>query len=264
MNDIKKIVMITYQYSVVVRGIENNLKNEGYMVTTIGDKPAEVRPHCDNTKVFILYLADDISGNFAKMREIIQITEYIKEKEQKMIVIGEKNIHDDCLKVIPNLKDYIWLNRPIEIPALIDAIEKASGSGDAELASAEAAPSNEPMKILIVDDDPAYAKMVRTWLKDIYQISIVTAGMQAITFLMKNKVDLILLDYEMPVVDGPQILEMLKSEPETADIPVIFLTGVGTRESIERVMALKPAGYILKSTTREDLIKYLKTHLVIK
>ena len=64
-------------------------------------------------------------------------------------------------------------------------------------------------------------------------------------------------DAEILVVDGPQILEMLKSEPELADIPVVFLTGVGTRESIERVMALKPSGYILKSTTREDLLKFL-------
>ena len=111
--------------------------------------------------------------------------------------------------------------------------------------------------ILIVDDDPAYAKMVREWIKDTYKISIVTAGMQAIKFLVKNKVDLILLDYEMPVVDGPQILEMLKSEPDTADIPVVFLTGIGTRESIERVKALKPSGYILKTTTRDELLEYI-------
>ena len=260
MNDNKKIVMITYQYSVVVKGIENNLKNAGYMVTTIGDKLAEVTPHCENTKVFILYLAGDISGDHSKMREIIQVTEYIREKEQKMIVIGEKNIHDDCLLAIPLLKYYAWINRPIETDALVEAIENATVSEDTALSPVEAVPSNEPKKILIVDDDPAYAKMVRTWLGYMYKISIVTAGMQAITFLMKNKVDLILLDYEMPVVDGPQILEMLKSEPETAGIPVIFLTGIGTRESIERVMALKPSGYILKSTTREDLIKYLQTH----
>ena len=80
MNDNKKIVMITYQYSVVVKGIENNLKNAGYMVTTIGDKLAEVTPHCENTKVFILYLAGDISGDHSKIREIIQVTEYIRKK----------------------------------------------------------------------------------------------------------------------------------------------------------------------------------------
>lgn len=72
-----------------------------------------------------------------------------------------------------------------------------------------------------------------------------------------EQVDLILLDYEMPVVDGPQVLQMLRQEPATSNIPVIFLTGNGTKEAVARVMELKPDGYILKSTTRENLMKYL-------
>ena len=51
---------------------------------------------------------------------------------------------------------------------------------------------------------------------------------------------------------------MLREVPETAAIPVIFLTGVGTKEAVQRVMALKPDGYVLKTTTRDDLLKYLK------
>ena len=54
----------------------------------------------------------------------------------------------------------------------------------------------------------------------------------------------------MPLVDGPQVFQMLRQEPETSHIPVVFLTGVGTTEEVKRVMALKPAGYILKSTTK--------------
>ena len=116
-------------------------------------------------------------------------------------------------------------------------------------------------RILIVDDDPSYAGMVREWIKDEYQVDIVTAGVQAIKFLLKKTADLILLDYEMPVVDGPQVLQMLREEPETANIPVIFLTGIGTKEAVQRVMALKPSGYILKTTTRDDLLIYLREKL---
>ena len=112
-----------------------------------------------------------------------------------------------------------------------------------------------------MDDDPSYAGMVREWIKDEYQVDIVTAGVQAIKFLLKKSADLILLDYEMPVVDGPQVLQMLREEPETANIPVIFLTGIGTKEAVQRVMALKPSGYILKTTTRDDLLIYLREKL---
>ena len=73
--------------------------------------------------------------------------------------------------------------------------------------------------------------------------------------------DLILLDYEMPVVDGPQVFQMLRQEPATRNIPVIFLTGVGTREGVERVMALKPDGYVLKSTTKSKLLESLREKL---
>ena len=70
-------------------------------------------------------------------------------------------------------------------------------------------------QILIVDDDPAYARMVKEWLKDTYKVNILTNGTQVTTFLEKNSVDLILLDYEMPLVNGPQVLQMLRQEPTT-------------------------------------------------
>ena len=59
------------------------------------------------------------------------------------------------------------------------------------------------------------------------------------------------------VLEFPKILEMLKMGPDTASIPVMFLTGFGTRESLQKVMSLKPQGYILKSVTKKDLLKII-------
>ena len=70
-----------------------------------------------------------------------------------------------------------------------------------------------------------------------------------------NRPDLIILDYEMPICDGKQVLQMIRSEMEFADIPVIFLTGRGDRESVMEVMALKPAGYLLKSMRPIEIIQ---------
>ena len=69
---------------------------------------------------------------------------------------------------------------------------------------------------------------------------------------------MILLDYEMPVTSGPQVLEMIRSETRTDTIPVIFLTGKGDRESVVKVLALKPDGYLLKSTDKATLLKSLE------
>ena len=77
-------------------------------------------------------------------------------------------------------------------------------------------------------------------------------------YIADNKPDLILLDYEMPVTSGPQVLEMIRSETKTDTIPVIFLTGKGDRESVVKVLALQPDGYLLKSTDKATLLKSLE------
>ena len=75
----------------------------------------------------------------------------------------------------------------------------------------------------------------------------------AIKYLSTNRPDLVLLDYEMPILDGRQVLQMIRSEIEFADIPVIFLTSKGDRESVMQVMALKPDGYLLKTLPPEEI-----------
>ena len=73
--------------------------------------------------------------------------------------------------------------------------------------------------------------------------------------MAKKRPDVILLDYEMPVCDGKQTLEMIRSDEDTKDIPVIFLTGLGDMEHIKSVLALKPAAYILKPANKDSLME---------
>ena len=73
-----------------------------------------------------------------------------------------------------------------------------------------------------------------------YRVYIANSGINAFTFLGKTPVELILLDYEMPVASGPQVLEMIRSEPSMADIPVMFLTAKSDRESVMKVVNLHP------------------------
>lgn len=116
---------------------------------------------------------------------------------------------------------------------------------------------------MIVDDDPQYLSIVRLWLKNSYRVFMASSGLQAIKYLGKSKVDLILLDHEMPVTSGPQVLEMLRSDPETSSIPVIFLTGKSDKESVMAVVALRPEGYFLKDITKEELLEKLKEFFVL-
>ena len=110
-------------------------------------------------------------------------------------------------------------------------------------------------KILVVDDSGAMLRNVKGWLEDHYQVILANSGMMAIKYLTLNRPDLVLLDYEMPVCDGRQVLEMIRTETEFADIPVIFLTSKGDKESVLEVMALKPEGYLLKTMPPAEIIR---------
>ena len=102
------------------------------------------------------------------------------------------------------------------------------------------------LKILVVDDSMTIRQGMKQLLEKDYEVALAESGVAAIRTITLNKPDLVLLDYEMPVVDGKQTLEMLRSEKSFADIPVIFLTGRDDPEVVRALLSLKPAGYLLK------------------
>lgn len=119
-------------------------------------------------------------------------------------------------------------------------------------------------KILVVDDSEFMITRMTKLLSEDYDVIEADSSISAIKKIAVNRPDLVLLDYEMPVCDGRQALEMIRSDKDIADIPVIFLTGRGDRESVKKVMSLKPEGYLLKSMTDEDIKKNIDDFLLIK
>lgn len=115
--------------------------------------------------------------------------------------------------------------------------------------------ANPRRKILIVDDSLTIREGMRRLLAEDYEVSVSESSVAAIRSIALNRPDLVLLDYEMPVCDGRQTLEMLRAEKEFADLPVMFLTGRRDRESMIQVMPLKPTGYLLKDNKPAELKK---------
>lgn len=110
-------------------------------------------------------------------------------------------------------------------------------------------------RLLVVDDSEFMLKAMQSLLGDDYEIITAKSGMSAIRSITLGRPDLVLLDYEMPVCNGRQVLEMIRSEKEFKDIPVIFLTNKVDQESVRRAIALKPEGYLLKTLPAEAVKK---------
>ena len=113
--------------------------------------------------------------------------------------------------------------------------------------------AEQKKRILVVDDSDFMRKSMVKLLQGDYNVVDAPSSVAALQSIVVNRPDLVLLDYEMPVCDGRQTLEMIRSEKTIANIPVIFLTGRGDRESVQKVMALKPEGYLLKTMSEEAI-----------
>lgn len=110
-------------------------------------------------------------------------------------------------------------------------------------------------KLLIVDDSDTVQLAMKGLLQEDYQVSVANSGTAAICSMTLDRPDLVLLDYDMPVCDGAQVLEMIRSEMVLADIPVFFLTAKVDKASVRKVIPLKPEGYLLKSAKPAEIKK---------
>lgn len=123
---------------------------------------------------------------------------------------------------------------------------------------AERSLAKSKKKILVVDDSEFMLQMMEQLFSSEYEVSTATSGLSAFRSITLCRPDLVLLDYEMPVCKGNQILEMIRSEKEFADIPIIFLTSRVDRESVKKVVELKPQGYLSKQLSPEMIKKEVK------
>ena len=108
-------------------------------------------------------------------------------------------------------------------------------------------------ELLIVDDDESYLKLLKKWMSEAHKATAVKSGIQALKYLEGHRPDLVLLDYEMPEITGGDVLKKMREKPETADIPVYFLTGNADPEFLEKIAELNPDGYLVKTMRRSEI-----------
>jgi CheY-like chemotaxis protein len=92
------------------------------------------------------------------------------------------------------------------------------------------------------------------WLKKDYAVTAFDSGEQALAYLEKEQPDLVLLDYEMPDMDGSVVLEKIRTMPGCQDLPVMFLTGTEDQGNLKKVEELHPAGVLIKTLGKKGLL----------
>ncbi len=259
-------VIVTGRNRKIASDISGHLeKDRGYLVVKCAaSKEAlfEMVP-VEMPNVIIICLGDETSDTvtvYDVLRECTN-TEWIT-----LIVVA--NNEDQKLFINETkLKKMYFLSRPVSLIALYSKlveIEKKVKddieNGRSQMTefinpNADDGPLYKRKRILVVDDDPEQLAQIKEHLAEFYDVSVVRSGDAALKFLKKHEVDLMLLDYIMPNMDGPAVYEKVREMKETVDLPVVFLTGVSEKETvIETLVKLKPQGYIVKPAKKSDIV----------
>jgi len=120
---------------------------------------------------------------------------------------------------------------------------------------------NSRPSILIVDDEPINLQRAAQTLHKQYQLHLAKSGLEALEFLEFGQVDLILLDIDMPEMDGFEVATRLKEKNATASIPLIFLTGDDSEETIEKAFGLGVVDYVTKPFRDKELNARIKNRI---
>ncbi|MCR4999131.1 MAG: response regulator [Lachnospiraceae bacterium] len=109
-------------------------------------------------------------------------------------------------------------------------------------------------RVMVVDDDAGTLRNIKSLLDGAYVVSVANSGKKCLDLLDQEKPDVILLDYEMPMMNGPETMERIRGRAAYKNTPIIFLTGVNERAQIAKALSMRPAGYLLKPVDQNKLL----------
>lgn len=238
-NTMQNILVVMENNSFLVRNIVEQLKELDYNVDSVEMDIHKISMQKSSYEAIFLYTESDTD---VIVKELIYIRDKAIEENLPVFYIGDDAGH--LQSIMPEYVLKSVFKRPIDVKITARIVDKYIKEYGKQVKK----------KILVVDDSGAMLRNVKGWLQDKYNVILANSGAMAIKYLAMDRPDLVLLDYEMPIVDGKQVLEMIRTETEFRDVPVIFLTSKNDRESIMKVMDLKPEGYLLKTMEPERIV----------
>jgi CheY-like chemotaxis protein len=121
-------------------------------------------------------------------------------------------------------------------------------------------PARPLNRICYVEDDEDIQRIVRMSLERVGKmtVTVVSDPTQAIAVINEFRPDLVMLDWMMPVLDGPALFRQMKLRPETSGLPVVFITAKASQRDLDELKSLGAAGTISKPFSPKDLPEQLR------
>ncbi|MGN0159876.1 MAG: response regulator [Lachnospiraceae bacterium] len=185
----------------------------------------------------------------------------VKMGQMPILVVATPQMESILVEEKKGFNHLIILLRPLKAQDVLDGCYRLLNINVGEARPKEKKAPLVKKKILVVDDNALVLRNIKSLLEGEYEVILATSGEKGLDSIMTKKPDLVLLDYDMPGMNGKEVFDRIRSNESTKDLPVVFLTSVAEREHIMAVLVNSPSGYILKPPSKDKIIAVLKEAL---
>lgn len=263
------------KYKVLLTGNNKMIINEFFTYMDFDFECMNTSDRYDDIVNHIKYMQPDVfvyclyTEKPDDLKRFVNVEKKISERGIPIVIIGDVEECEQFARIAPLLHPMV-LHKPISSQNIVEAITKMlqekqreedamrEAQEQIEKQAREEKEKQRRKHILVVDDDSSMLKLLKGYLAERYDVATAISGKVALKFLETKGTDLVLLDYEMPAEKGSEVLEQIRANEKTKDLPVVFLTGVTDKNRIREVLSMKPQGYLLKPVDMEKLSSTIK------
>ncbi len=224
------------------------LEDIARVTTVIGGRQALEYVKQYHVDMILLDVEMPLMDGFLTLEQIRNLEECINVPV--ILVTGHKDkatIINSCLMGVDG-----YLVKPVSKDILINKVNEVYESRRAK---------DNRKTVLLIDDDLPYLKQLNTMLNEDYNVIMINSAKLALNYLMKNTPDVIVLDYQMPLYNGANVMNMIQKNNVGRPIPIIILSGALDRDALQECYVYNPAACLAKPVTKEILIENIENVL---
>ena len=232
----------------VLKIMSQYLKDIAHVDTVTGGKQALDFVTTHNIDIILLDVEMPILDGFLTLELLREVESCINVPV--IMVTGKQDKHtifNSCLKGVDG-----YLVKPVAKNTLIQKINEVYKKQTTVI---------DKKTIMLIDDDMSYLKQLNNMLQGIYNVVMINSAKLALNYLSKHTPDLIVLDYQMPLFSGAEVMNMIKQNENNADIPIIILSGALDMSAFNDCYIHKPADCLAKPVSKETLLSSIQKAL---
>ncbi|MBQ3583636.1 MAG: response regulator [Lachnospiraceae bacterium] len=221
------------------------LKGTARVSTVLGGRQALEYVQQYPVDIILLDVEMPIMDGFVTLEQLRKIEECINVP---IILVTSKRdkytVLNSCIMGVDG-----YLAKPVSKDMLIQKISEVYQNHEEQ---------DNRKTVLLIDDDMSYLKQVNNFLQDSYNVIMINSAKLALNYLLKHTPDIIVLDYQMPLYNGANVMNMIQKNTPEKHIPVIILSGALNREVLEECYSYNPAAYLAKPVSKEALLENIE------